>query len=222
MKIYAQIKQGTEEWHEHRLGKITGSEVYKYITPATYKMSSECINKNVYDLIGKERVDYDENDKAEFSSIPSYIAERGHAGEADVRFWYQEEYLESVTEVGFIESDCGNCGFSPDGIVTNGFIEIKTVNSAFLMKAKHQNSLQDYIHKESKGKYWLQILLGFYINPDFKFCDFILYCGSLKEMNERFFLERIERPTEELEKFSKGIADVIELKNKIKNELFNK
>jgi hypothetical protein len=218
MKIHKNIEQGTQQWHELRLGRITGSQVHKFLSPKTFQVTKACKEENIYDLIGKARVDYDENDKLEFGKIPTFVSERGYAGEVEVRAWYQETKLDVIESVSFIESDCGNFGFSPDGVVKNGFIEVKTVNSAFIMKAWHHGNVESYLY-DKKPDYWLQILLGFFINPEFEFCDFIMYCGSLRETKERFFIQRFERPADMLKEFEKGLMDVIKLKQTILTEI---
>ena len=225
MKIYKEMQQGTQEWFEVRCGKITGSIAKNFIkqdelTVKTGRKKNEISQKvfdEVFKLIGQERVIYDENDFLEFGRIPSYAQDRGQAGEQDAINFYQEQNLETVEKCGFIESDCGNFGFSPDGLITNGFIEIKTINSGKHLKIKYDGIVNFLIDEE----YYTQILMGFFINKDFKFCDYIIYTGSFKNINERFTVIRIERNEEHIEKFVNALQEVVKIKNEIKNKLFD-
>lgn len=223
MKIYEEIQQGTQEWFEIRCGKITGSIAKNFIKQdeLTIKTGrkkyeiSQAVYNNIFQLIGQERVIYDENDFLEFSRIPTYAQDRGYAGEQDAINFYQEQKLDTVKKCGFIESNCGNFGFSPDGIIKDGFIEIKTINSGKHLKVKYYG-IKDFLIEE---EYYTQILMGFFINKDFKFCDYIIHTGSFKDINERFTIFRIERNEDDVEMFAKALHDIIKIKNEIKVKL---
>lgn len=222
MKIHAEMQQGTQEWFEIRCGKITGSIAKYFIKQDTLAIKtgrkkdeiSQTVYDNIFKLIGQERVIYDENDFLEFPSIPSYAKERGFAGEMDAINFYQEQKLETVQKCGFIESDCGNFGFSPDGLIQDGFIEIKTINSGKHLKVKYYG-INDFLIDE---EYYTQILMGFFINPNFKFCDYIIHTGSFKNINERFSVFRITRNEEHIKTFKNSLQEIIVIKNSIKEK----
>jgi hypothetical protein len=217
------MQQGTQEWFEIRCGKITGSIAKKFIkqtelTVKSVRKTTE-IAQSVYDevfkLIGQERVVYDENDILEFPRIPSYAQERGYAGEQDAINFYEEQNLVNVEKCGFIESECNNFGFSPDGLVKDGFIEIKTINAGKHLKVKRDGIMNFLIDEE----YYTQILMGFFVEKKFKFCDYIIHTASFKNIDERFSIFRIERNEEDIEKFANSLYQIIKIKNDIKKQI---
>ncbi len=113
--------QGSEEWLKARAGVVTASEcdsIFKQDftlrtgeTPHTYMCT-----KLAERLLG--------------GPLPSFnsfgVLEQGSIREEQARPWYELEYDTTIEQVGFITTDDGKVGCSPDGMFTPlGGIEIK-------------------------------------------------------------------------------------------------
>jgi hypothetical protein len=110
MKIHT-MEQRTPEWDAVRKGKITASVAAKMITP-TGKPSTQA-KPFIGRLIAEQR------GLQEPESIPvTEDIQTGIDQEEESRLWLQVELGKKVQQVGFIESDDGDSGFSPDGIIS--------------------------------------------------------------------------------------------------------
>jgi exodeoxyribonuclease (lambda-induced) len=195
MKIYRDIEQGTSEWFELRKGKITGSVLPKLISCKTFKaFSGETFETEIANIVGSNYIQ-DDGDVG----FKTQAMEEGHIGEVEARKIYEANlpFENTLTEAAFLESDCGRYGFSPDGLVDNdGFIEIKTIfNTGKYVKAI-QSNCQNLLYTD---KYYMQVMMGFIVNPDFKYCDFICYNLRMpKPFN--YYCVRITRDDEAVNK----------------------
>jgi hypothetical protein len=177
MIIHRNIEQNTEAWHELRHGKLTASDFKSLITEKTQKIAS---STKIKDLAYKKAVEtifnYKEWEEANEEVIfNSFDIERGHRLEPVARQEYEARTLTPVEEIGFIESDDGLLGYSPDGLVgEDGLIEIKSPR-----KSKH---LETVFKNEVPLEHIAQIQGGLYLSGR-KWLDFISYnenCNSLK------------------------------------------
>ncbi len=177
MIIHRDIEQNTEAWHKLRHGKLTASDFKSLITEKTQKITS---NTKIKDLAYKKAVEtifnYKEWEEANEEVIyNSFDIERGNRLEPIARQEYEARTLIPVEEVGFIESDDGLLGYSPDGLVgEDGLIEIKAPR-----KSKH---LETIFKNEVPLEHIAQIQGGLYLSGR-KWLDFISYnesCNSLK------------------------------------------
>lgn len=118
MKIHDVI-QGTDEWLKLRLGKPTASEFSKLFTesmePRKGEMPKTLLAQKVAELW--------------CGPLPTFGTkqmEDGNLMEDEARPWYEFTYGVSVSTPGFVVSDCGRYGCSPDGLVQNASgLEIK-------------------------------------------------------------------------------------------------
>lgn len=112
-------EQGTAEWFSCRRGVPTAS-VFKRIITAKHGKYSESaaplISELIDDLIrpGVQNRFLGDEDTA-----------RGHRLEPEARQFYQFERDCVVRQVGFVLSDCGRFGCSPDALTDEGGAEIK-------------------------------------------------------------------------------------------------
>jgi hypothetical protein len=124
MKII-DCKQYSPEWWSARRGVPTASRFDEIITPSTGKKSGQakaymaelagdvaCLNPNFF---------------SERDAKPkSYAMAAGTANEPHARLFYEMERSAEVQQVGFVMSDCGRFGCSPDGLVgEDGGLELK-------------------------------------------------------------------------------------------------
>jgi len=223
MIVHSKLEQGSNEWFEMRKGKVTGSILKNMVhsekmtlkiakgkekNPVCYDNLASIAKKEIMKIIAQRYIVYDENDTVEFPRIRDDIANRGHAGEAIAKNLYAQHNLELVKEVGFLESECKNYGYSPDGLVGNdGFIEVKTINSGKHLSAR-LTGIESFLIEED---YMPQIMLGFLMNENFKWCDYILYTDSFIDEKDRFSCFRIFRNEEVLAVLRNSINHIIDI-----------
>jgi putative phage-type endonuclease len=117
MKVH-NIEQGTQEWMEVRLGKLTASTA-QAIATAGKGLETLCFEKVAERMTGKAKEQYTNADM-----------ERGNELEQLARSSYDLETGNIVKEVGFVEMN-EVIGCSPDGFVDkDGLVEIKCPNDA--------------------------------------------------------------------------------------------
>lgn len=114
------MEQRSDEWNAIRAGKITASVASKMVTP-TGKPSTQA-NAHIGRILAEQMGLQEPED------IPmTEWVERGIDIEDEARKWFQVETGLRVKEVGFIESDDGLSGFSPDAVIQDdlGIIPIE-------------------------------------------------------------------------------------------------
>lgn len=162
--------QGSEEWKQARLGKITASNFDRIITPKTMKPSSSMAGY-AYELLAEEILGRPLDDAS------SSFMERGHDLEVEARDWYGWDQDVNVERVGFVMRDDAIVGCSPDGLVgTDGGIEIKCPSAAVHMS---------YLLGEAEVKYFCQIQGTLWVMGR-QWWDFVSYCPGFPEVRKRF------------------------------------
>ena len=118
MKILT-MPQGGAEWSLVRMGRPTASQADKLITPAKLQPSKSAAGyRNL--LLAEWLIG------APLDNARSAFMERGTDMEAEARAYYEFERGVQVRQVGFLLSDDGRFGGSPDGLVgDSGLVEIK-------------------------------------------------------------------------------------------------
>lgn len=120
--IVHDVIQGSEAWHELRLGKFTGSTAANAML--TKGKAADEIGEGLFTLL-YQKVAETVTGESQESFQGNVHTERGTALEPYAVTHYEEQFYQSVTRVGFVEvSDYIGC--SPDGFVgDDGMIEIK-------------------------------------------------------------------------------------------------
>ena len=122
LKIYTEIKQGSDEWFELRKGKMTASNATAIGTCG--KGLDTYVLKKVAEVLSSGKRD----------TYTNKDLDRGNELEPIARSIYELETGDDVYEVGFIEKDKYS-GCSPDGLVReDGGIEIKCVDDIHYLK----------------------------------------------------------------------------------------
>lgn len=200
MQIIKDIPQGSEEWTQLRLGVATASNFNKIIT-ATGKESAT-LEKYALQLATESTL---------FSAEPNFkneIMARGNELEAEARQVYQEETFNIVEEITMFKSDCGNFGYSPDGLVANdGLIEIKCP----LATTHFQYILDDKVPSD----YWQQLQGGLWVSGR-NWIDFVSYHPNFKE--KKLFIKRVERDNNYICQLEIFVKKTILLKEKFLKE----
>lgn len=196
MQIIKDIPQGSEEWTQLRLGVATASNFNKIIT-ATGKESAT-LEKYALQLATESTL---------FSAEPNFkneIMARGNELEAEARQVYQEETFNIVEEITMFKSDCGNFGYSPDGLIANdGLIEIKCP----LATTHFQYILDDKVPSD----YWQQLQGGLWVSGR-NWIDFVSYHPNFKE--KKLFIKRVERDNNYIYQLEIFVKKTILLKEK--------
>lgn len=127
MKIH-RFPQGSDEWWQTRLGIPTASRFDDLLTPKTLKPAA------ARDRYRAELVaEYLLGQPLDWGS--SQWTERGTDMEDEARRWYEMHMEIDVERVGFITTDDGTAGGSPDGLVgTQGGLEIKCLGAGAHMQ----------------------------------------------------------------------------------------
>lgn len=122
MKIFKCV-QYTPAWWEARRGIVTASAADRILTP-TGKVSAQQ-DGYIAELIA-DIVDLSPNAFSERGRIGTAAMEAGRQAEPKARNWYSMVRNVNVQQVGFVLSDCGRFGGSPDGLVgEEGGLELK-------------------------------------------------------------------------------------------------
>lgn len=197
MQIIKDIKQGSEEWLQLRLGVATASNFDKIIT-ATGKESAT-LPKYALELATQCLIEKPE---------PSYKNEamqRGAELEPIARQAYSEETLKIVEEITMFKSDCGNFGYSPDGLIGDeGLLEIKCP-----LATTHTKYLLD---NKMPIDYWQQVQCGLWVSGR-KWLDFCSFHPNFKE--KKLFMIRVERDENYIEELAKLAQKTITIRDEI-------
>ncbi len=114
MKIH-DCQQGTLEWTKLHFGIPTASGLDNLLSPEFLLRSGEMPKTYVYKKVaeklqGRPLIDL---------SASSFMLEQGMIIEEEARPWYELEYDKKIKQVGFITTDDGRFGCSPDGLILN-------------------------------------------------------------------------------------------------------
>jgi len=114
--------QGSPEWWQLRRGIPTCSNFDRILTPKTLKLSSQ-VDSYIHELIA-DRFRLTPPDGTEnYVSRPML---NGLNTEPEARRWYEMEVGAEVKRVGFVTTDDGRFGGSPDSLVgEDGGLELK-------------------------------------------------------------------------------------------------
>jgi len=159
--------QGSDEWLQARIGKVTASRVHDIIA-TTRSGGYTAGRKNYMAELVWERLT---GELTEHYVSPAMIL--GSEKEPKARFAYTLERGVEVEQVGFItHPTIPNAGASPDGLVGDGLIEIKVPNGA-----QHLSML---LGDKIDPPYISQMMWQMACLPDRKWCDFVSYHDNAK------------------------------------------
>ncbi len=147
MKII-DVEQGTPEWHQIRLGRLTGSVVSDAF--ATIKSGWGAGRKNLRVRLVLERL----TGKSQESGFSSFDMERGTLLEPDARSAYEVETGLLVQQIGFVAHDELMAGCSPDGLTEDGLVDFKCPKAATHL---------DYLRGGLPNDYRLQLIHGLWL-----------------------------------------------------------
>jgi len=178
MKIH-NVEQGTPEWLALRLSIPTASMFGKIITP-TGKLSTSA-SGYMMQLAGEWVAGAPEE------SFTNADMQRGTEQEAEARNYYQFFADVEVVQVGFITSDDGLIGCSPDGLVgDSGGLEIK---------CPKMNGHTETLLKQSHPTKYIPQIQGCMMLTDREWWDFVSYHQKIEPL-----IVRVTRDDEYIKK----------------------
>jgi hypothetical protein len=119
MKIYKDIEQGSEEWLNLRLGKISCSNLGKLFTGGKGLTRKSYIRELAYERRTGERVP---------KKFKSEAMQYGNDTESEARLDYMLKFNQKVEQIAFCEYN-DHFGGSPDGLIdSDGVLEIKCLD----------------------------------------------------------------------------------------------
>jgi putative phage-type endonuclease len=201
MQIIRDIEQGSDEWLKLKLGVATASNFDKIIT--TTSKESESLKKYALQLATELMLETPE------PSFKNDVMARGNELESLARDAYQEQSFNVVEQITMFKSDCGNFGYSPDGLVDDdGLVEIKCPIATTHFKYLLDNKMPT--------DYWQQVQGGLWVSQR-KWIDFVSFNSYFKD--KKLFIVRVERDEEYIAKLAELANKVILLRDEYLNKL---
>lgn len=197
--IIHSMEQGTEEWFRVRAGIPTASEFGRLVTPTG--KPSKSIDGYAADLAAEVIVGIEEGWEG------NEHTQRGHDGEDPARTWYEFMTDQTIEQVGFVTTDDGLYGCSPDGMVGKGAVEIKSKKASIHLKAIAHIKKTGQVLPEHKAQ-----IQGVIMIAERAWCDLILYHEKIPPFSFR------EEPDK---KYQKMLRDQLRLVIEMRDELVN-
>lgn len=164
------IEQGSDAWHQLRLGKVTASRVADIL--AKTKTGPSASRQNYLIELALQRVT-----KTIEESYTNGAMEWGTQTEPQARVAYEVKTGNFVDQVPFVDHPTiAGFGCSPDGLVgSDGLIEIKCPNSA-----THWSYIKA---NEPPQKYFIQMQAQMAVTGA-KWCDFVSFDPRMPERSQ--------------------------------------
>lgn len=185
MKII-NCQQGSPEWNAARAGVFTASEFDSLVTPTWKRREGETPQTYIVRKVAERVLGYTLGDAS------SFAMEMGQILEKEAIPWFQLTHDVEVQRVGFILSDDGGSGCSPDGLIgEDGGIEIKCMQAVHHTKCLLNGGIPPI--------YLAQVYGGLYVTQR-KFWNFLAYHQHLPKL-----LVRVERDEQIIAKIDEAI-----------------
>jgi len=160
MNIIYDVEQGSDEWLQMRLGKLTASKFADVISKGRGSAPSKTRESYMYQLAAEIITGQPQD------SFKSSAMEWGNECEPAARAAYELKNDVDVVECAFIEKDDW-IGVSPDGLVgENGLLEIKCPNSVTQIKRVLSGEFPKEYIAQVQGQLWVS---------GREWCDFVSY-----------------------------------------------
>lgn len=172
------IQQGTEEWHQERLGKVTASRINDVMMG-----SAKAGYQNYRAQLVCERLT-----EKPTETFKSAAMQQGNDLEPQARAVYTLETGRSVAEVGFMpHPSLANAGASPDGLIgSDGMVQIKCPEPKTHIKFLMGGTIPQMYRYQVQ---WEMACTGR------KWSDFASFNSDLPD-EMRLFIKRFERDDE--------------------------
>lgn len=184
------IVQGSDEWKQLRMGKVTASRVADIV--AKTKSGPAASRANYAAQLIAERLTGKPGE-----SFSNAAMQWGTEMEPEARRAYEFYRDTDVSEVAFVlHPSIGDTGASPDGLVdADGLVEIKCPNTA--------THIETLVGLTAPAKYITQMQWQMACTGRM-WCDFVSYDPRMPE-NMRFFCVRVQRDAELIASLEKEV-----------------
>lgn len=194
MEIIKHVEQGSQEWLDMRLGKVTASKVKDVLTKGKGSAPSKTAETYMMDLLAEiltgESKPFFENDAMRW----------GTETEPQARSMYELQQDVEVEEVAFIKLD-EYVGVSPDGLVgEDGLVEIKCPTTTTQLK----RALTDDYSADYKAQIQMQLWVS-----GRKWCDFVSFDPRLN-CDASFLIQRVERDEDYIKEMELKVNDFVD------------
>lgn len=193
-----EAEQGSEEWYEERLGRVTASRVKDVVWRDRYGKPYKAYDTYMMELIA-ERIT---GKRKRFSAG---VLEWGKTYEEEAANLYEEITGNEISTSGFVKIDGIEAGASPDRLVgDDGTVEIKCPNTdtyvKYVLEGKVPNIYYDQIQWQlyATGRQW---------------CDFVSYDPEVQEPYPSIFIVRVERDDEYIACMVERVKEFLALMN---------
>lgn len=204
MKIQ-DCKQGSPEWIQARLGKVTASEIDSLISPTGKIRTGEGPNTYLCKKLCERILGYSPDGDAN-----SFAMGQGVILETEACPWYEFTRDLKVQQVGFVTDDSERYGCSPDGLVgEDGGLEIKCFQPV--------HALQCLLGGVIPADYVMQVQMGLFVTGR-KWWDWMSYSRQFPPLIVRVERdEKIQATLRQaleifLEKFDARLAEITALR----------
>lgn len=158
------IAQGSDEWHELRAGRITGTDAETLLINGKNGFSA-----GQQTLLYKKAAEFITG--PELNGFTNYAMQRGTELEPYARMEYESKTWNHVEQVGFVSAG-DYLGFSPDGIIgEDGLIEIKCPMGPEFVRFVDT--------KEIPKAHYAQMQWGMFLTGR-KWCDYVVFNPDFK------------------------------------------
>ena len=184
MEIITSMEQGSQEWLDMRLGKVTASRMKDLLSNGRGGNPSKTAETYMIELIAErltgESKPFFENDAMRW----------GTETEPQARAMYELESGNDVEEVAFIIKD-EYVGVSPDGLIGDyGMLEIKCPTTTTQLKRALSKSYHADYEAQIQAQLWV---------AERNWCDFVSFDPRL-DCGASFLIERVNRDDVFIEK----------------------
>lgn len=198
--IIHNFEQGSKDWLDIRLGKITASRFKDVLTSPKAKKDADKLSDTAYsymlELIAEELT-------GKQKELYGAALEWGSEQEKHAREAYEFYSENKVDEVGFIEHECGIVGVSPDGLIgEDGGVEIKCPYDT-------KNHLRTVLSCEVPKEHIPQIQGCMWVSKR-KWWDFISYDPRIEDQNIALFVKRVYRDEEYIQNMEEKVLKFAE------------
>lgn len=191
MKILSEIEQGSQEWHEARLEKVSGTRVSDAI--GTSIKQDSLINELIAELLTGEQREL----------VQSAAMRLGSEAEEFAIQEYEQETGYITEEVGLcISDDYEWLVSSPDRLIRN---DAGKYTRAVEVKSPNPETAVKYIRNDEIPKEYLGQVYGYFlVNSDLEELDFVVY--SPKFSNQyRLWIKTVRRSDLDLDSVKEKI-----------------
>lgn len=188
------VEQGTEEWHQARLGRATASRFKDVMTKIKYGEAAARKNYK-YELVAERLTGQHQE------TYSNAAMDWGTDNEPVARLRYELTTGNDVEECGFFVHPDIEAGASPDGLIgDDGLLEIKCPNTSTHIETLRKRTVPSQYYWQIQGQLWM---------TDRQWCDFVSFDPRLPE-NAQFFTVRVPRNDDHITELATEIRDFLD------------